>query len=846
MSKGFSKNDLTYISLFSSAGIGCYGFKQAGFKCIATNELIKRRIKVQECNNICERSEGYIQGDISTLEIQKKILDEVEFWKKNKGVANVTAIVATPPCQGMSVANHNKKKEDIYRNSLVIESLEMVKAIQPLFFIFENVPAFMTTECEMRDGKICSINDAHYAILSDDYLFYDDTINFMHYGANSSRTRTLVIGIHKKLSRFISAVELFPDREEMHTLRTVIGDLPSLSKMGEISNDDIFHFFRAYPSYMRQWIHNLGEGESAFDNINENDRPYKIGKDKTHIPLINNSGGKYTRQRWDTTSLIIHTRNDQLASQNTIHPSDDRVLSIREIMLLMTIPDSFKWVDDNINALNQGTIEKKKRFLRSIEGNIRQCIGEAVPTIILYKIALNISDFLKSKSYSDQTIKRIISDRMLSHTDNMLQYLDENLATESSEATISRITLSRFAELANTSRDENAAYYTEKGTLTYIFEYLPHIESDIIRILEPSVGTGNFIPFLVKKYSYAEKLIIDVVDIDNDALMIAEKLLRTFHFPENVEINFYCIDFMDFNMENRHYHLAIGNPPYIRMHSSTRLDEYRRNTEISDGINISTFFFAKCSQCAEYVAFIMPKIFLGNSEYIGLRNMIRKKRIEIIIDFGEKGFSGIHIETIFLLMNSKRKAGKTMIVSVPQNKRLRQKQSYITDTKLPNWVIYRDDKFDDVLSEKVFGVFCVFRDRQITKSNTTFNKKIWVITSKNIPRNGLRIIKKNEEDIYIEKEILKGLGVFKYYDMDDVYLVPNMTYYPRMVQKPKKTVVNGSVAILIPNDGVCVTEDDIRYIASDEFERFYRIARNCATRSINIDNISVYYFPVCR
>ena len=37
-------NSLTYISLFSSAGVGCYGFKKAGYKCIATNELIERRM----------------------------------------------------------------------------------------------------------------------------------------------------------------------------------------------------------------------------------------------------------------------------------------------------------------------------------------------------------------------------------------------------------------------------------------------------------------------------------------------------------------------------------------------------------------------------------------------------------------------------------------------------------------------------------------------------------------------------------------------------------------------------------------------------------------------------------
>lgn len=43
-------NEPTYISLFSSAGIGCYGFKLEGFECIATNELITRRLEIQKFN----------------------------------------------------------------------------------------------------------------------------------------------------------------------------------------------------------------------------------------------------------------------------------------------------------------------------------------------------------------------------------------------------------------------------------------------------------------------------------------------------------------------------------------------------------------------------------------------------------------------------------------------------------------------------------------------------------------------------------------------------------------------------------------------------------------------------
>ena len=44
----------TYISLFSSAGIGCYGFKLEGFDCIATNELIARRLEIQKFNKKCK------------------------------------------------------------------------------------------------------------------------------------------------------------------------------------------------------------------------------------------------------------------------------------------------------------------------------------------------------------------------------------------------------------------------------------------------------------------------------------------------------------------------------------------------------------------------------------------------------------------------------------------------------------------------------------------------------------------------------------------------------------------------------------------------------------------------
>ena len=149
---------LTYISLFSSAGVGCYGFKQEGFECIATNEIIERRLEIQKLNGKCKFDSGYIDGDIKKVETKEKIFDEIKRWKK-LGNDKVDVIIATPPCQGMSVANHKKNNNDLQRNSLIVESVEIIKDISPRFFVFENVAAFWKTGCTLNDGRIMPIGE---------------------------------------------------------------------------------------------------------------------------------------------------------------------------------------------------------------------------------------------------------------------------------------------------------------------------------------------------------------------------------------------------------------------------------------------------------------------------------------------------------------------------------------------------------------------------------------------------------------------------------------------------------------------------------------------------------------
>lgn len=380
----------TYISLFSSAGVGCYGFKQENFECIATNELLPKRLQVQKYNKKCKYESGYICGDILKRETINKIYDEIQMWKDNEHLKDITTIIATPPCQGMSVANH-KKKDEQARNSLVIESLKLIKDIKPKTFIIENVRAFLNTVCTDVDGFNKKISEAIDNNLSELFNISSKVLNFKDYGSNSSRTRTLVIGVRKDIN--VEPELLFPIKQNEKTIRQVIGDLQSLNKMGEISKNDIYHSFRKYNPEMRKWISNLKEGQSAFDNTDPTKLPHYY-KNGVKVFCKKKNGDKYTRQFWDKVAPCIHTRNDILASQNTVHPQDDRVFSVRELMRFMSIPQDFQWTDKTLNELNKLNECEKQTFIKQNDINIRQSIGEAVPTAIFNQIAKNIKKYI--------------------------------------------------------------------------------------------------------------------------------------------------------------------------------------------------------------------------------------------------------------------------------------------------------------------------------------------------------------------------------------------------------------------------------------------------------------------
>ena len=839
MKSDLKKNPLTYVSLFSSAGVGCYGFKLEDFECIATNEIIERRLNVQKHNNKCRYESGYIADDIVKEETKEKIRKELKLWKEKHNVKELDVLISTPPCQGMSVANH-KKGDELARNSLVVESIKLVDEIRPRFFLFENVRAFLSSLCTDLDGKDKRIREAIELNLGGKYNIHYQVINFKDYGNPSSRTRTVVIGVRKDMQE-ITPLDFMPALKEERTVREIIGDFSSINTMGGVDGKDIYHNFRPYDKRMLPWIEKTKEGESAFNNKDPKRRPHKI-VDGEIVFNINKNGDKYSRCFWDKPGVCVHTRNDILASQATVHPSDNRVFSIRELMKLMSIPDSFKWTDVPENELNNLSLEQKQKFLKKEEMNIRQSLGEAVPTVIFRQIAECIKRAIQKRNIDEREVGRLIERENLEDIEILKVFLKKNLANYSFSE------LSKIVELANAQRDKHAAYYTRQDICFTVVKDLPDASKyNSIRILEPSVGAGNFLPLLIEKYKSVSSVDIDVIDIDPNAIDILKILVRKLNIPENIRINFLNEDFLLFGRgglfanENTRYDIVVGNPPFGKFtENSTLLAEYKKGKNNTKTSNLFSFFLEKAIHHANIVALIIPKSFLSAPEFNNTREFVSEFAIEKITDYGERGFKGVKIETISLIINTKQKGenNHVLVESYVKNEIGFKEQSYICSQKFPYWLVYRNNFFDNVASKLRFGVFNAYRDRQITKKITRLHGRVRVLKSRNIGNN--QIVDIPEYDSYVDE--YGELAIAKYINHEEAVLVPNLTYNPRACFLPENTIVDGSVAILIPRDKVEVTESDLEYYNSDEFVRFYRVARNYGTRSLNIDNNSVFFF----
>ncbi|MDD3138812.1 MAG: DNA cytosine methyltransferase [Lachnospiraceae bacterium] len=360
------------LSLFANVGIAETYLKEVGVDIVLANELLEERAEFYRyLYPDCE----LVQGDI----VNETIFNYIVNRAKKK---NVEFIIATPPCQGMSLAG--SKDQNDPRNYLIISAVEAVKQIKPKYVLLENVTMQLKTKI-IFEGKEMLIPDYIKYELSDEYNFNSDfMMNTMNYGVPQQRKRAIILMVRKDLN---NVWELPKPDDKIVTLKDAIGDLPSLDPFVKEKE-----YRNVFPHYEEKRIEGLKVSKwhyprpHVWRNVEcmmHTPTGQSARKNEVYYPKKSNGtivGGAprtYMRMDWERPAPTITIYNHTISSFQNVHPgrlqedgtySDARVLTIFEMMRVMSLPDDWDipgWASEHL---------------------IRTVIGEGVPPLAVKRI----------------------------------------------------------------------------------------------------------------------------------------------------------------------------------------------------------------------------------------------------------------------------------------------------------------------------------------------------------------------------------------------------------------------------------------------------------------------------
>lgn len=361
------------LSLFANVGIAESYIKELGIDVVVANELDEKRANFyKHLYPDCDM----VQGDITN----RKIFDLIIVKAK---AAGVDLIMATPPCQGMSIAGHNSPYDE--RNSLIKYAIDIVDELNPKFVFFENVPRQLVTPI-VYQGEEIKIPEYIHKRLEGRYRFnHDQMTNAMNYSVPQRRERCIFLLTRNDIdfnwefpepSRIINLEEAFsgiPDLWPTIKEKVYQGLLPN-------NSDEALSFHKWHKPPKHVWRNiecmlHTPTGNTAFDN------PFYYPK-KTNGDRVRGYETTYHRLFWDKPAATITMWNGILGSQNNVHPgrfwkkdengdslyTNPRVLTIYELLIVSSLPlnwDIPDWADEQL---------------------IRFVIGEGIPPLMVKKI----------------------------------------------------------------------------------------------------------------------------------------------------------------------------------------------------------------------------------------------------------------------------------------------------------------------------------------------------------------------------------------------------------------------------------------------------------------------------
>lgn len=274
---------------------------------------------------------------------------DISAWAK-KDMPSAQVVIGGPPCQGFSALG--LQDPDDPRSQLWNEYLRVLRAVDPDFFVLENVPQFLgsqqfrdLTAQTQRGGKLSR------------WRLEPHLVNAAQYGAAQARKRAIVIG------RRAGTPELGPP-DQIAVTRTVRDVLAHVSpRVKQVELPDSWSSFRGEPvrGVFKMTDLHVTRRPTAMSEARYRAIPAKGNRFNLPWELQTPGWRKHTsgstdvmgRLHWDKPSVTIRTEFFKPEKGRYLHPKEHRAITHYEAALIQGFPESFVWCGGKIAIARQ-------------------------------------------------------------------------------------------------------------------------------------------------------------------------------------------------------------------------------------------------------------------------------------------------------------------------------------------------------------------------------------------------------------------------------------------------------------------------------------------------------------
>ncbi|MBT7956416.1 MAG: DNA cytosine methyltransferase [Rhodospirillaceae bacterium] len=335
----------TSIDLFSGCGGFGLGAGLAGFSTLWAADIDPN---LSSSYNFNFPGVQFNLWDISKISDQK-------FIETSNG-QSIDLVTGGPPCQGFSVIGKGTSNDA--RNSLVSHFFRAVKAIKPKIFVMENVPGLLLPQHIQELDTGIKLVSKNYKILPPMKL------TATHFGAATHRTRVLIIGYDPKQVKKIDTLEIaaLASKDMAVSVENAISDLPS-PIISSPRNEDW-----GWGTYKRKEVNQLSSYAKKMRTLPIKELGSAVARDMLQNGKV--SGNYRTAHRPESIHRFAQTKpgttekisrlprltmnkpgptlragtgpdRGSFQSVRPIHPSQPRVITVREAARLQGFPDWF-------------------------------------------------------------------------------------------------------------------------------------------------------------------------------------------------------------------------------------------------------------------------------------------------------------------------------------------------------------------------------------------------------------------------------------------------------------------------------------------------------------------------